>query len=485
MINLYAKIFIGFWLSMIAIIASWMLAGQYFAPFPDSPEQGELFTGAARDQEFPDRRGDRRGQQEHRRGPRSGHPLLPGSMHPPRELFRILYALQNDTKAELSQWIPRLERRSRLKILLIDENGEELFGRELVPGTREVLEKLAGFRRRTTHREGRLTLFGQEVYRQDYGKLTAVVASYPPESPILKAITEYLWLRLLLAIIISGLISYAVSRYLTRPLKQLQLASRKLASGDLDARIAVPPKGGDETDELARDFNTMAEQLQEQMQAQKRLLRDVSHELRSPLARLRVALALAEKEPQQQAAQLRRIERETERLDELISQLLAVPEGKINLEDSLDLVGLLQELSDDASFEAQQENKSIHYRTELAEAVVKTRGDMLKKALENVIRNALTYSGTGTCVQIELEKNNCDFRITVTDQGPGIPDTDLERIFEPFYRVDDARQRETGGYGLGLSIASRSIKQHDGSITAENTGDGLRLVIELPIQPTA
>jgi len=105
----------------------------------------------------------------------------------------------------------------------------------------------------------------------------------------------------------------------------------------------------------------------------------------------------------------------------------------------------------------------------------------LKKALENVIRNALTHTASGTSVLIEVEKNTKIVTIAVTDRGPGVPEDTLERIFEPFYRVDDARQRETGGYGLGLSIASRSIRQHGGSIAAENTGDGLRLVINLPI----
>jgi two-component system sensor histidine kinase CpxA len=469
-INLYAKIFIGFWLSMVAIILSWMLAAHYASPFTDTPEEGDF---AAESYRLPDA--------EHRRQDTRRFPPPRGPMQPPRAMFRILYALQYLPEQELRPWIEKQEKSNRLKIFLIDENGQDVFGRDLVPGTEVILEKLVGFRRRTAHREGRSTLFGQEIHRHERGPLTAVVATYPPASPIVKALTEHLWLRLLLAIVISGLISYAVSRYLTRPLKQLQMASRRLASGDLATRIEVPDTGGDETDELARDFNSMAEQLQQQMQAQKRLLRDVSHELRSPLARLRVALALAEKEPQDQARQLQRIEQETERLDELIGQLLSVPEGKIALEDSLDLVGLLRELCADANFEAQQQDKSILFSTGLTEAVVKTRGDLLKKALENVIRNALAYTAGGTSVQVALDEHPAEFTIAVSDHGPGIPEAALERIFEPLYRVDDSRRRETGGYGLGLSIARSSVIQHGGSIAAENTGDGLRIVIKLPL----
>jgi len=444
--NLYAKIFIGFWLSMIAIIGSWMIAAHYFTPFADAPEERDFGIEPGADQRFMDslskqRRppGDHRHESKDRAAP-SGPPGA-SPMHPPRAMFRILYALQNLPEKKLSAWIQQQEQKHRLRIFLVNAEGRDIFGRELAPVTNQVLEKLAGVRRRTAYQQGKTTLFGQEIYRHDHGQLTAVVASMAPASPIIKALTEHLWLRLLLAVLISGLISYAVSRYLTRPLKQLQ----------------------------------------RQIQSQKRLLRDVSHELRSPLARLRVALALAEKDPQRQREQFERIERETERLDELIGQLLAVPEGQLTLEDSLDLVGLLKELSDDANFEAQQSNKSVVYRTTLAEAVVKTSGDLLKKALEKVIRNALTHTASGTSVLIEVEKNTKIVTIAVTDRGPGVPEDTLERIFEPFYRVDDARQRETGGYGLGLSIASRSIRQHGGSIAAENTGDGLRLVINLPI----
>ena len=509
---------------MIIIIASWMLAGRYIDPLPeqfDAQDEIGLLGAPGRGGQRPEREPRGPGSREHRPRPPEGRPdhdrergfrgpdggqreprsfdrpppdmrSGPGQrrpdanpeakgLRPPRDLYRIYYALQNISDEDLPAWIERTENKVGLKIFIVDREGNDILGRDLVPGTDKVVEKLSGFRRRTALREGRVSLFGQEIHRPGQGMVIAIIANTLPASPIVKALTEHLWLRLLLAIVISGLISYAVSRYLTRPLKQLQLASRKLASGDLDARIDVPDRGGDETDELARDFNSMAEQLQREMQAQKRLLRDVSHELRSPLARLRVALALAEKQPENLAEQLRRIERETERLDELIGQLLAVPEGKINLEDSLDLVMLLQELSDDANFEAQQENKSILYRTALDEAVVKTRGDLLKKALENVIRNALSYTNPGTSVLIELDKTTEFFVVSVTDQGPGIPESALDKIFEPFYRVDDARQRETGGYGLGLSIASRSIKQHNGSIRAENTGTGLMVHISLPI----
>ena len=457
--NLFAKIFIGFWLSSAAIIGSWLLAAQYFNP---APETFGSFAAPA----LP------------KGGPvRSPAGAAPG---PPRHIFRLFYGLQTVSAEELPAWIKKQEKKTNLEIFLVDQQGVEIFGKVLIPGTDRILHKLSGFRRRASHFEGRVRLFGQEFYRPEWGPINLIIAQHPPTSPFIKFLTDHLWLRLLLALIISGAISYAVSRYLTRPLKNLQQASRSLADGELDTRIAVSAKGGDETDELARDFNSMAEQLQEKIQSQKRLLNDVSHELRSPLARLRVALALAEEDPARLSELLKRIDHETERLDELIEQLLAVPDTAVVLEDSLDLVALLRELCVDAGFESQQHDKQVRFTSGLAEAIVRSHGDLLKKVFENVIRNAVQYSPEGSTVDVSLTRKNKDCWITVDDRGPGIPEVDLQHIFEPFYRVDTSRQRETGGFGLGLSIARRAILQHGGSIDASNKDPGLRITIQIP-----
>jgi two-component system sensor histidine kinase CpxA len=522
MINLNAKIFLGFWLSTIAIIGSWLLAGEYFDAFPSLLEESEVPApeniGQGDFVRTPTTPGDgpsteRRPRMEEGRRPpprdrvQDGVPQRPrrepprgearprpqrdqaetGNRSPrggpsPRDMYRIFYELQNVGEARLPQLIKRIEASQKLRVYLIDDRGQEIFGKTLETGTNVILRELDGFRRRTQHREAGVTLIGQKFYRSEWGQLTLVIASDPPASPIIKVLTEQLWLRLLLALVISGLISFLVSRYLTRPLKRLQLASRQLALGDLAVRIDVPEKGGDETDELARDFNSMAEQLEEKIQAQRRLLNDVSHELRSPLARLRVAIALAERDPESIAQQLARMERETERLDELIGQLLAIPDAQLELEDSLDMVALLSELVTDANFETQQELEQITLDTQLIEAIVATHSDLLKKALENVIRNALHHTPAQQQVVIQLWQENKSYHIEVRDSGPGIPPDMLEKIFEPFFRLDESRQRETGGYGLGLSIAKRAVVQHGGSITAQNTRDGLCVSIVLPVR---
>ncbi|MEP5765427.1 MAG: ATP-binding protein [Halieaceae bacterium] len=470
--NLFAKIFLGFWLSTAAIIGSWLLANEYVDPL------GDMLTQDA-------------GQQS-RMQPMPPRPVRPGGRPPggpgggadfglaPRSMFRIYYGLQNVAENDLRSWISRQEEAEKLQIRLVDSDGREIFGRKLVPGSTQILKRLQGFRRRAAHQERGMLLFGQELYRPEWGSVSMIISTRAPASPIVKFLTDHLWLRLLLALLISGAISYAVSRYLTRPLKHLQQASRDLAEGNLAARIAVSAKGGDETNELARDFNSMAEQLQEKIQAQKRLLNDVSHELRSPLARMRVALALAEKEPARSVEQLQRIELETERLDGLIGQLLSLPDAQADMEDSIDLVSLLQQLCEDANFEAQAQNKQVGFHSELDEAVVRSHGDLLKKALENVIRNAIHYTGIATRVSVTLEQQNSALQIMVEDHGPGVPEDDLEKIFTPFYRIDEARQRETGGFGLGLSITRRAIEQHGGSAHAENFDQGLRVIITLP-----
>jgi two-component system sensor histidine kinase CpxA len=476
-VNLFAKIFLGFWLSTAAIIGSWLIAGRYVGSLEaefTSPVAGE--TGAPATDSRPDR------PPAAPPAPRPKRPLAAIDI-PPGSIYRIFYGLQNTPGDALEAWIRQREVEDNVDIRLVDEAGQEIFQRELLPGSAALMQRLEGFRRRAVQREQDRVLFGQELYRPEWGSLRMIIASRPPSSEVARILMQNLWLRLLLALLISGAISYGVSRYLTRPLKRLQLASRELAGGNLSARIQVPERRGDETDALARDFNTMASQLEEKIIAQRRLLSDVSHELRSPLARMRVALALAEREPGHPAEQLERIERETLLLDDLVGQLLSTPDRPADMEDSLDLVALFRSVCDDAQFEAGADDKALDFQSSVKEAVVRTHGDLLKRALENVIRNAVRHTPAGSTVEVALRQTSPGgvWMITVADCGPGVPEDELEQIFAPFYRVDEARQRETGGFGLGLSIARRAIEQHGGRIRAENRATGgLVVILQLP-----
>lgn len=237
---------------------------------------------------------------------------------------------------------------------------------------------------------------------------------------------------------------------------------------------------GDETDELARDINSMAKQIEHQITSQKRLLGDVSHELRSPLARLRIALALAQEDSANGPKHLQRIDHEAERLEELIAQLLDSQATEADLDAHIDLAALLQELCADANFEGKPTNRHVDFTSALEEAIVSTHGDLLKKTFENILRNALKYTPDNSTVQVSLALIGEDYSIRVEDAGPGVEEAELDKLFGEFYRVDTARPRETGGYGLGLSIAKRAIDQHRGLITAANTSRGFAITVQLP-----
>jgi signal transduction histidine kinase len=294
--------------------------------------------------------------------------------------------------------------------------------------------------------------------------------------------------RIAVSILIAGVVCYLLGLYLTSPLKQLQSTVKEFAEGNLEARVAPGiEKRGDEVADLGREFDHMAERIEALISAQKRLLADISHEVRSPLARLSVALELARKQSGERAIQaLNRIEQESERVNELVGQLLTltrlesgaerVPPEIVALED------LVQQVVDDAEFEAKPLNKHVK-AIELEQCRVHGSPNLLSSAVENVVRNAVRYTPPGTAVDVSLRWRMDTAILTVRDRGPGVPLSELEHIFEPFYRVSEARERSSGGVGLGLSIAERTVKLHGGVIFAENLNSGLQVTIELPLAP--
>ncbi len=295
------------------------------------------------------------------------------------------------------------------------------------------------------------------------------------------------WLGVLL---MSGLVCYAMARYMLSPVGTLSAATQRFADGELDTRVSGDLGGRrDELAALGRDFDDMAERIGSLLENQRQLLSDISHELRSPLARLYVALGLARRHTDDSATDaLDRIEQETERLNDLIGQLLALtrlqdPEALVERRP-VDLLALVRAVTDDADYEAREGGKAVRLE---ADGPCITTGfeELLRRAIENVVRNAIRYTPEGSTVEASLEvtRNNgsAEARILVRDHGPGVPDDDLERLFRPFYRVDSARDRERGGTGLGLSISERAVRAHGGTIGATNPADGGLLVeIRLP-----
>jgi len=269
-----------------------------------------------------------------------------------------------------------------------------------------------------------------------------------------------------------------------KPIRALRRAFDAAARGNLDAR-ATPSMGGrrDEIADLGQDFDRMATQLQAQINAQRRLLHDVSHELRSPLARMQAAIGLGRKNPDSLETTFGRLELESRRLDTLVGELLTLSRleaGANGHLERLDLMELLADIAADAQFEAQSNGRDVHFEGE-DEAWSMVQATPIQRAFENVIRNAVKYTAEGTTVQVTARSEAGWLEVEVIDQGPGVPAADLPDIFEPFHRGGDSSSVQ--GFGLGLAIAQRAIKAHQGSIEAHNvSGGGLCMRIRLPLK---
>lgn len=287
--------------------------------------------------------------------------------------------------------------------------------------------------------------------------------------------------HLLIGLLASLLSAAAIAGYVARPVRRLKKAFAAAGEGNLAVRIGgAMGRRNDELADLGRDFDRMADRLQQLIDTQKRLLHDVSHELRSPLARLHAAIGLARQQPERFEETMSRLEREGQRMDRLVGELLTlarIDAGESGPTEPIDIGELLAELAEDARFEAGDRGLTIDLAAQ-AELAVRADPALLHRALENVIRNALRHSPDGATVRLEASSpapGHC--RIAILDQGPGVRENELEDIFTPFRRGGDST-----GYGLGLAIARRIVAGAGGTIVAGNRVEGgLRVVVELPL----
>lgn len=293
----------------------------------------------------------------------------------------------------------------------------------------------------------------------------------------------------LIGLLLTGLVvCYALALYLSAPIRKLREATQKLAAGDLRARVpARVIRRRDELADLARDFDEMAERIESLITSQQRLARDVSHELRSPLARLNVALEIAKQKatPEMQPI-LERIETESTRLNDMISRLLTLAKLESGADDferePIELAELVKDVAADADFEAQAKDRFVEVSSAEQCTIVGSES-LLRSAIENVLRNAVRYTAERTVVDVSLAANNGHAVLKVADHGGGVPADELSNLFRPFYRIGEARERRTGGTGLGLAIAERAVKAHKGTITATNSNGGLLIEIRLDTVP--
>ena len=288
---------------------------------------------------------------------------------------------------------------------------------------------------------------------------------------------------LISALIVSLISASLLAWYIAKPIRHLRRAFDAAAGGDLGVRIGDGMGGRrDELADLGRNFDHMTERLGLLVDGQKRLLHDVSHEMRSPLARLQAAIGLARQQPEHFDETLARIEREGERLDALIDELLTLSRlqaGVAGEIDDVDLQELLDGIVEDARFEGAARQVSVQLS---ATGLLTTRANpaLLHRAIENVVRNALHHSPTGGVVRVTCKAEGKLLRLSIADQGPGAPPDALEKIFQPFYR--GSGKTSGGGYGLGLAIAERVIAAVDGQIRAKNAvGGGLVIEIDLVV----
>lgn len=458
MTRLYLKIFFTFWLITALIIVGTNLVIHWMDLGPDHNLQME----------------------------RSDEPAK-------RLLFQMVGNAINLNTKQLTREIGTMPSWSTRHFYVIDKNNRDLLDRPLPPGAMVILAKLTSRHPYDKVQDRNRKLFGRYITLSDGNSLKLITVSPGRDDEIERDVIwemfiNNIWPLLLVSILVSGTACFFLALHFTRSINTLQQATRLIASGDLSVRVSTKFSGRrDEIAALGRDFDHMTERLQKAMLEQKRLIKDVSHELRSPLARLQLALGLAQQRSNGNVdKELERIKQAADYLNNVITDILALPmlnSGDWVLDDTLDLCSLLATLVDNYRNEAEEHGISLTLECPFEEALVPTHGNMLVGVFENILRNALHYTPNPGQVSIHLQHAESPIRyiIQIADSGTGVAEEYLEDIFEPFYRTDEARARESGGYGLGLAIAQRSVALHQGEISAHNQPEGgLCVNISLP-----
>ncbi|MGO9145885.1 MAG: ATP-binding protein [Desulfomonilia bacterium] len=400
------------------------------------------------------------------------------------------YHLHGD-HAALAKLTDQLKSSSRIDAYVLDDNNQEITNRTLPPDAKALLgQARQSGKTESLFLEDRVLL--AMTVTTTNGRLFGVVGIMPRHAfnPF-HGNTTLLVFRIFIILFLSGGVCYWLARYLTSPLIKLREATQRFAAGELSVRIGKDTaRRRDELTELAKDFDRMAERIESLMTSQRQLLGDISHELRSPLARLNVALELARRQTGPEAENhLNRIEREARLLNEMIGQVLTLTRIENDIEgiqsSPVDLKRLVQKITVDANFEA-QDSCHIILHVDSLEYIISGNEELLRRAIENVVRNAIYYTHENTDVNIMLRRvmyGTIPYgEITVHDHGDGVSELELPHLFHPFYRVSDARDRKTGGSGLGLAITERAVRLHHGNVSASNAADGgLVIVIALPL----
>jgi len=402
-------------------------------------------------------------------------------------------ALASGGRDGLASWLRETPASRNLTIYVIDSRGSDILGRKLLPHLERRLHH------HETHMPPQERAHSDPLNLRRARPLSQLVANDGEVFTILVSRRHRPHgygegaptgtVLLILALIVSGIVSYLLARAISNPVRKLRHATVSLAEGNMNSRV-VPSLGNrrDELGMLARDFDAMAEKLQRAAAQQTELSRNISHELRSPLARLRVAMELARRQAGE-LPEFNRIDDETERLDGLIGQILSytrLEAGGQAEPARFDLGDLVQEVVENVNFECRAEGyDGVTVDTDLRTSpVVVGYADALTSAIENIVRNAVRHSPSNEKVLVRLAMDSDDVAIIeILDRGEGVDEGELQQLFQPFFRTRsaaaDSRKR---GTGLGLAIAERAVKLNGGTITAMNReGGGLRVVVSLKV----
>ena len=456
MIKLFWRAFLGFWLATILIVVGTALVIHEMEPngFPRPPK--------------------------------------PRMFNQDPQAMRLLQIATRDavnsTQSEFTEQLKSMPSWMQRSIFVVNARNEELLDRtppKAVVTLIETLNQRRPFKRlESDHRQ----YFGRLIQLQDGSTIRLVVVSHDGSKNLfLQLFLLNFWPILLIAIAISGSLCFFLARTLARPIEALKTATQKIAAGQLNYRVS-PMMGNrkDELGSLAADFDQMSERLESAMTAQQRLIKDVSHELRSPLMRLQFALGLAQQKAGNESSEdINKARLAADYLNNIISDILSMPIDEQQpwpLEDVIDLSAMLNTLMDELTPQAQEKSIQLTLlQPQPEEALVQTRSNTLVGVIENVLSNALRHTPRAGSIEVALSSEQQHWKITLSDTGPGVAQDELDKLFMPFYRTDEARDRSSGGVGLGLSIARRTVSLHGGKIWAEQaeTG-GLKVIILLP-----
>ncbi|WP_213996210.1 ATP-binding protein [Arsukibacterium sp.] len=418
--------------------------------------------------------------------------LISRSLTDPTDIRRLPPSLSQQMQRHLAPLTQSIDRTSLLQQVAQDERNrwlvvnnadQQLLNPEALPARFDPhwLTELAQLNRPRLLRHRNVYLAGPFVIEVAGEQLALYQQRQRPRRAwwSLRALSEPVLIFLLLTV--SATASFILAVSISRPLRELLQQNLSFASGKLNSRVRKLAKRRDELGQLGRSFNTMAEQISDLLQNQQRLLRDISHELRSPLTRAQLALGLAEQ--QQNLQQLPRLKQELERIDTMLDELLTfsrLDAGQYQLDFSpCDLTEMLAELIELNRVEA--DSKQQRLLLDAPEQLwLDADGRLLSRALENILRNAIKYSPTDSTIRLSLQQQPEHVLLEISDQGPGLPDAELAAVFQPFYRVSDSRTQQTGGTGLGLAIVAKIVHQHNGTVQALNRSPGLSVQVKLP-----